>query len=95
MQQPIADRLWQEEQMDRIDEAMHQVFSTPEGKAVLAWILTQCGVFETDPQRIDRSLLAFANELMRTGCMGIYGHAGRYADALVMSYDPGIMDEII
>lgn len=74
--------------INSISEAMHAVFSTPDGKSVLAWILNQCGVFETDPRRIDVSLIAFAHELMRAGNMGIYGDAGKYATALVTSYEP-------
>ena len=65
---------------------IHRTFITDDGKTVLAWILDQCGVFQTDPSKIDPSLIAFAGRLMKAGNMGIAGDAGVLASAILASY---------
>ena len=65
---------------------IYRTFITDDGKATLMWILDQCGIFQTDPSKIDPSLIAFAGRLMKAGAMGISGDAGVFASAILASY---------
>lgn len=72
---------------EELAQAIYNTFKTSEGKSVFAWILDQCGYFETDPNKVSPELIALANRIMVTGHMTVTGDLGRYAQAVIESYD--------
>lgn len=72
---------------DELARAIYNTFKTPEGKSVFAWILDQCGYFEADPAKVKPELIALANRIMLAGNMTVAGDMGKYAMAVIESYD--------
>ena len=65
---------------NELAKAIYNTFKSGDGKSVFAWILDQCGFFETE-------LIALANRIMVTGHMTVTGDMGKYAMAVIESYD--------
>ena len=72
-----------------IGSLMRSVFSTPDGAAVLAWILTRCGMGTTNPALVSPDLIAFGNSILKEMEVGEHGHMGLYIRGLLGSYDAG------
>lgn len=72
---------------NELAKAIYNTFKSGDGKSVFAWILDQCGFFETDPNKVKPELIALANRIMVTGHMTVTGDMGKYAMAVIESYD--------
>lgn len=81
----ISEHLRQEGE-DELAKAIYHTFRTEEGKSVLAWLLHQCGLFETRPERMKPELIALGNRLLQAGHMQITGDMGIYTTAVIESY---------
>lgn len=73
--------------VDTIGKAMREVFSTPDGKSVLAWILSRCGMFETRIEHIRPELIALGNSILSEMEVGESGNMGIYLRGLLDSYE--------
>lgn len=78
---------------DTIGAAMREVFSSPDGRSVLAWLLSRCGMFETHPDRIRPDLIALGNSLLSEMEVAENGNMGIYMKGLLDSYDPEALSE--
>ena len=78
------DRIEDEAELAR---AIYMTFRTAEGKAVLSWLMSQAGFFQTDPTRMVPENIALINRLLVAGHMTVTGDMGKYALAVVESYD--------
>ncbi|MFA6934578.1 MAG: hypothetical protein WCR70_04850 [Sphaerochaetaceae bacterium] len=76
-----------ERQEEELAAAIYKTFNTADGKTVLSWILYQCGYFVTKPSAVSVDLIAFANRLMQAGHMTITGNMGKFARAIIESYE--------
>lgn len=76
-----------------LSAAIYRTFSTADGKTVLSWILYQCGYFVTNPSAVSVDLVAFANRLMQAGHMTITGNMGKFARAIIESYEGSTLKE--
>lgn len=48
-------------------DIFQEVFGTEDGKTMLYWIASECGMFQEDPGRIRPDLMAFWHRLLRAG----------------------------
>jgi len=71
----------------RLARAIYNTFRTADGKAVLSWLMNEAGFFETVPARMVPENIALINRLLVAGHMTVTGDMGRYALAVVESYD--------
>ena len=70
-----------------LSRAIFRTFNTDDGRVTLSWILSRCGFFPLERAKaIDPSLIAFANDLMEAGHMGLGAGTGALADALLRSH---------
>ena len=68
-------------------EAIYKTFKSAEGKVVLAYMMNEAGYFSTDPGKINADNVALINRLLIAGHMTVAGDMGKYALAVVESYD--------
>lgn len=68
-------------------EAIYKTFRTAEGKTVLSFLMSEAGYFSTDPAKINPDNVALINRLLIAGHMTVAGDMGKYALAVVESYD--------
>lgn len=66
--------------------AIHNAFSTQDGKIALMWILYECGFFETNKELVDPSLVAFAGRLLKAGGMIRRINVPAFAESILSSY---------
>lgn len=71
----------------KLAQAIYNTFKTADGKAVLSWLMSQAGFFETTPARMVPENIALINKLLVAGHMTVTGDMGKYALAVVESYD--------
>lgn len=79
---------------DDLAKAIYHTFRTEEGKSVLAWILNQCGLFETRPERMKPELIALGNRILQAGHMQITGDMGAYTTAVIESYEHSDLEKV-
>ncbi len=66
-----------------VQEVFKVAFSGEDGKAMLYWILNECGYFSTDVGNIKPELIAFANRLLLEGGVTSPREAGRYIENIL------------
>lgn len=49
---------------ERMRHCFRTAFGGTEGRTMLAWLATECGVFETESDKVDKSLTALWGRLM-------------------------------
>lgn len=71
----------------KIGDIMRELFRTEDGMAVLAWILSRCGMSASNPVLISADLIALGNSILKEMEVGEYGNMGLYMRGLLDSYD--------
>ena len=71
----------------KLARAIYNTFKSADGKAVLSWLMNEAGFFQTDVKNMIPENIALINKLLVTGHMTVTGDMGRYALAVVESYD--------
>lgn len=69
--------------INSFQEVFRSTFSGENGKAMLYWILSECGYFATDPSLVKPELIAFCNKLLFNGGVTYPTEAGRYMESLI------------